>query len=251
MCKRNERIGMRKLNNFGSEMVVIRYNNINDITVEFPEYNYTTKTTWRHFKDGEIRCPYEPRTYGKGYHGEGKYKTKINKKRTKTYNVWRGMLERCYGKAYQEKHPTYRGCEVCDEWLNFQNFAEWYGENYYEVEGQRTDLDKDILVKGNKIYSPETCIFAPQGINVLFIKRTNDRGGYQIGVIEDKKAKTNKYETSVNGMYIGRFSTSHEAFLAYKFNKELLIQSIAQEYKDKIPTKLYEALMNYQVEEND
>lgn len=80
------------------------------------------------------------------------------------------MLNRCCSGKLHKRESTYINCKVCDEWLNFQNFSEWFKNNYYEVEGQRMELDKDILNKGNKIYSPNTCIFVPHNINNLFTK---------------------------------------------------------------------------------
>ena len=99
------------------------------------------------------------KTFGVGVTGQGEYShlvRKINGKHTKVYSVWHDMLGRCYNKKYQEKKPTYIGCTVCEEWHNFQNFAKWYEENYYEVNNEEMALDKDILIKGNKIYSPQT-----------------------------------------------------------------------------------------------
>ena len=79
------------------------------------------------------------------------------------------MLERCYSQKTQEKHTTYKECSVSEEWYNFQNFAEWMDKNYNYETMQKWHLDKDILFKGNKIYSPERCAFVPQEINVLFL----------------------------------------------------------------------------------
>jgi hypothetical protein len=150
--------------------------------------------------------------------------------------------------------PTYKDCSVCDEWLNFQNFAAWYDKNYYEVTGERMDLDKDILVKGNKIYSPDTCAFVPHSINGLFVKNNARRGNLPIGVSYEKKnskfkAKCNNGKKKAIG--IGHFNTSKEAFLAYKEFKENLIKRIAFEYKEKIPSVIFNALLNYEVEETD
>ena len=251
VTKREERLGATKVNNFGSVMIVSEYNTALDIMVYFPKYDSYTHTNWQKFEQGAVHCAYEPRFYGVAYIGEGKYKTSINRKRTKAYDTWRAMIERCYSDLYKHKNPTYKGCKVCDEWLCFQNFAEWFYENYYEVGQEQMNLDKDILVKGNKIYSPSTCIFVPKKINLLFIKRDSCRGDLPVGVVLEKEAVTNPYRATVTGNIIGWFKTPHEAFLSYKLNKELLIQSIAEEYRDKIPNKLYEAMINYKVEEND
>ena len=90
------------------------------------------------------------------------------------------MLERCYDTEHSYKFPTYENCIVCDEWLNYQNFARWFDINYYEIEGEVMCLDKDILFKGNKIYSPKTCIFVPRGINNLFTKNDKCRTNFAI-----------------------------------------------------------------------
>ena len=251
--KKFNRINEVKYNNFGSKMEIIACRGYDDIDVYFEEYNWTFyHNKYDHFKNGSIRCPYEPRFFGIGYIGEGKYVMK----KDKLTNAWTGMLRRCYDEKSRIKNPTYIDCTVCKEWHNFQNFAKWYEENYYEIEGQCMQLDKDILIKGNKIYSPQTCIFVPQRINDLFVKKDVNRGELPIGVtIEQHRYKTS-YRVSCQGsnnkqIYIGCFDTPHYAFLVYKLNKELVIQSIAKEYKNVIPQKLYESLINYQVEIND
>ena len=152
-----DRTGETGINNFGSEIIIIGYRKYSEIDVYFPEYDWTFKNaTYQSFKNGEIKCPYEKRVYGIGYLAEGKYKPKENGKHTKVYKTWKDMLGRCYDTKIQEKYPTYKDCKVDKNWHNFQNFAKWYYDNYYEVEGERMELDKDILFKHNKIYSPET-----------------------------------------------------------------------------------------------
>lgn len=95
--------------------------------------------------------------FGVGRLGQGKYKSSINGINTKSYNTWIAMLARCYDPKSLKKRPTYAGCTVCEEWLNYQNFAEWYVANYFEG----CQLDKDKKVKGNKVYSPDTCELIP------------------------------------------------------------------------------------------
>ena len=95
------------------------------------------------------------------------------KKITEEYNIYHDMLKRCYYPKYQERYPTYKGCKVEDYLLNFQHMGEWIDDNYYEIPGEKMCLDKDILCKGNKMYSRDTCIFVPNRINVLFTKRDN------------------------------------------------------------------------------
>ena len=180
MGRKIDRTGEIGYNNFGSKMIIKEYRNKRDVDVCFPEYDWTSEhAEYKNFKKGGIKCPYEPRTCGVGYLGEGKYKTRENGTNKKEFNIWHHTLRRCYDPKYQEKHPTYKDCKVEDYLLNFQNMHEWIDENYYEIPGEEMCLDKDILCKGNKIYSRDTCIFVPQRINKLFTKSDKARGKIQ------------------------------------------------------------------------
>ena len=235
MSIKRERIGEINYNTFGSKMQIINYLGKDNIDVYFEDYDYISKCRKYHdFKVGNIKCPYEPRFYNKGYMGQGIHNAKDDEK---AYKVWCSMLLRCYDDEFHKKHTTYKDCVVCDEWLNFQNFAKWFYENYYEIDGEVIALDKDILSQNNKIYSPSTCIFVPQRINSIFTKRK--------GV----KSHNNKYEACCCGIYLGIFDNRHDAFLMYKINKELLIQGVANEYKDKVPYRLYNEMIKYNVKE--
>lgn len=259
MGSRINKIGEENINTFGSKMIIFAYRKNYDVDVYFPEYDWMVNNReYREFKNGKIKCPYERKTYGIGYIGEGKYKTKENGKLTKCYNTWHDMLKRCYDEKLHKKRPTYKDCEVCEEWLCFQNFAEWYYNNYYEVEGERMCLDKDILVKHNKIYSKDTCIFVPERINTLFIKCDRSRGEYPIGVFCNKnnkyQAKCSIYDLKNNNIVrksLGVYDTPEKAFEIYKEFKEKHIKEIADHYKDEIPQKLYNVMYNYEVEIND
>lgn len=197
--------------------------------------------------------------YGIGSTGEGEYSSRINGEKTIQYEYWLQMLRRCYSEKYLKKRPTYEDKYVCDEWHNFQNFAKWFDENYYEVENQTMQLDKDILSKGNKIYSPDNCIFVPDRINSLFIKSNATRGKYPIGVSYYKK--TNKFISTCSiynedkmkrvPKHLGYFNTPEEAFYKYKEFKEGYIKEVAEEYKEAIPHKLYKAMCDYLVEIDD
>lgn len=259
MVAKIDRTGEKNINNFGSEMLIVKYRKWDDIDVYFPEYNWIAKNkAYNNFKNANIKCPYEKRYFGIGYLGEGKYKIHDkNGKLTKCYNAWHDMLKRCYDEKFHKNHPTYINCKVAKKWLNFQNFAEWFYENYYEIEGQRMCLDKDILVKGNKIYSPDTCIFVPEKINTLFVKRNNDRGEYPIGVYYNKRDKKFKAQCNVCDLKerkrknLGLYDSSQQAFEVYKQFKENYIKQVADEYKNKIPKKLYDAMYDYKIEIND
>jgi hypothetical protein len=161
----------------------------------------------------------------------------------KYYLTWKNMLMRCYDHKIQAKEPTYIGCTITEEWLTFSNFKKWMETQ--DFEGKQ--LDKDILVQGNKVYSPETCIFVTNDVNNLFIKSDASRGKYKLGV--DFKKHNGKYiaRCSVNGKskYLGCYITEEEAYQVYKIFKTAYIRSIALEQTDE---RLKQAMLNYIVE---
>lgn len=177
-----------------------------------------------------------------------------NVKHLTSYTYWRNMIKRCYcDKAQKKCCSSYTECSVDEEWHNFSNFAKWYDKNYYKINDETMCLDKDILIKGNKIYSSETCVFAPQSINSLFESCFDKKRKNIIGVGYIKKDNIFCSRVRINKGYIwlGRFKTEIEAFNAYKIAKEKYIKEVAYKYKDYIPEKLYNAMYNYKVEITD
>lgn len=249
-----ERIGKTGLNSYGSEMIVDEYVNGDDIWVRFVETGNRVHTSWKHFCKGNVRNVYDRSVFKIGYLGEGKYKSVENGKVSIQYQTWLSIFKRCYSESFQKRQPAYVGCSIAEEWHNFQNFAKWFDENYYEVKGERIELDKDILCKDNKNYSPDTCIFVPKSINTLFIKCDASRGNHPVGVTFHKRDR--KYYASCNNgrrksIHLGRYDSPEEAFQVYRIYKEKIIKQIANEYKEQIPLKLYIAMINYKVEIND
>jgi len=139
-----------------------------------------------------------------------------------TYSRWHSMLRRAYCSKYIGDHPTYSEVFVCTEWLVFSVFAKWCEDNY--VDGY--ELDKDIKVKGNKIYSPETCLFIPNEVNKLFTDRASKRGSLPIGVSFDNETKKYRAHVGSSGKrkHLGRFDNKELASKAYKNgkNKEII-----------------------------
>ena len=252
MAKKIERIGETNYNKYGSKMTIIEYKDVHNLVVEF-ENGYKIKAQYTQFKKGNIISPYDKTIFNIGYLGEGKYKTSIDNEHTLQYLYWSRMMCRCYSSIPKKSHKTYKDCLVCEEWLNFQNFAEWFDKNYYEIDEGRMELDKDILVKGNKIYSPEACIFVPKRINTLFVKCDTNRGEYPIGVNWHKGQErfVSRCQTLEKRISLGYYDTPEEAFEVYKTFKENYIKQVADEYKNQIPKELYDALYRYKVEITD
>jgi hypothetical protein len=176
---------------------------------------------------------------------KGRYKTKGDKYNVKSYAKWRGMLYRCYSKLSVEKQPTYIGCTVCDEWLDFQNFAEWF-HNHYPKDGKIYEIDKDIKVPLNKVYSPEACIFVDDKVNSFVIDSGATRGRYMIGVtLHKKKGKlSSRCRNPITGIRenLGYFSDEIEAHLAWRKRKSELAYELAM-IQDRDEVK--QALLNW------
>ena len=250
--RKEERLGEARVMNCGEIAFIVEYVGYNNITVQFKTTGEIVETTYQCFKNGNVKSRFVPSVYGVGYLG---YENAVdeNGKSLKSYETWKNMLER----SYSGKYPTYKDCYVCPEWHNYSNFKEWFDNNYYEIPNEKMALDKDILYKGNKIYSPDTCVFVPQNINTLFIKSNKARGKYPIGVYFNKNAnkfiaKCNIFYNEKNQRkYLGCFNTIDDAFNAYKEIKESNVKQMADYYKENIPNKLYEAMYNYKVEITD
>ena len=107
------------------------------------------------------------------------------------FSSWQGMLERSYSQRYHALNPTYKDCSVCKLWLRFSEYKKWMEAQDWEGK----DLDKDILVPGNKVYSPLTCCFVSHAVNSLLLDRGRARGDYPQGVYYYKNLK-NLYQWS-------------------------------------------------------
>ena len=244
------RIGLENYNHFGSLMIISDYRNYKDIDIYFPEYDYTRTTTFSDFKKGKPTCPFEPTVFNIGYLGDTGIVTKENGKMTLEYEKWSQMLRRCCCEKEKEKYSTYNNCFVNEEWYCFKNYRDWHIENYYEVPGEIMHLDKDLLIKGNKEYGPNTCCFLPQRINSIFRKTTN---------IQERSDRPGKYRVVYNKMIngkskridLGTFNDRDKAVLIYKEAKEAYIKEVADEYIEYLPTHVYEAMYNWEVDIDD
>ena len=265
MSNKTDRIGETNVSNEGCVMKIVEYNRARDIVVEFQdEHKYRVHTNYGNFKKGNCKNPFYLSVYGYGYLGVDKNgdvpkatEFKNGKwVRTWEYNKWKNMLERCFDNKLKEKYPTYKDVTCCERWLCFANFLEDFAilkNEYNWNEGEKLNLDKDILNKNNKIYSLENCILVPDWVNSLFIKRDARRGDCPIGVSYNKQAKKYQAQCNINGKNtgIGYYSTIEQAFNAYKIAKENEIKRIANECVSKgyitKDSRLYNAMINYQV----
>jgi hypothetical protein len=169
------------------------------------------------------------------------------------YSRWRNMLLRCYSKKFQERRPTYKGCTVCKEWLLFSHFKSWMRTQDWEG----TQLDKDLLVEGNKVYSLETCVFVHTKVNSFTTDGGNGRGEHLIGchlVENDKKflSRCSSPFTKKKG-FLGRFSTELEAHLAWKKQKHIYACQLADsEYvtDERVALALRNKYKNYTILED-
>lgn len=141
----------------------------NDVTIKFLLTGHTKKATKTNIRALTVSDPYYPRVCGVGFIGEGKHKSGLKSKACKKYYTWRGMISRCYEWYKNKRNASYENCTVCSEWLNYQNFADWYEEKY-PLDGKDYHLDKDTKVPGNKVYSPDYCAFIEAGEHLRTVK---------------------------------------------------------------------------------
>lgn len=246
------RLGKRFKNELGQIYEIIRYRNSSDCDIQF-ESDKTIVKNKRYFqieagiKNPNINNTKDPnrKIFNLFFMGFGKYNSVSHKK---YHNVWHSMIRRCYCNKYQLKYPTYIGCLVVEKWYNFQVFAEWCEQNYVED----FVLDKDILIKGNKIYGPDTCCFVPNMINTLF-RNIDKINKYPIGIKFDPRRNTYNANISRWGKsyFLGSSKDLTEAFSFSKLGREDYLKELAEEWKPQLDIKTYNALINWKVEITD
>lgn len=235
---------------------IIDYKNYNNVTVIFYEPFCVVRCNLGSLQKGHVSNPMFPTLLGKGYIGVGRYNSKNC---GRIYTLWRNILRRCYCEDTRRKFPTYAEVTVCPEWLDFQNFAEWcYSQKFFNAKddkGNPYQIDKDILVRGNKVYSPEFCRFVPSSVNNSILTSKSKRGAHPIGVY----FKRGKFFSQITGgcsgkrstIALGSFDTEEEAFQAYKRAKEAYIAEVANKWEGYIDLDVYESLLRWSVNKWD
>lgn len=237
--KKTDRTGEKHITNQGYEVEIIQYNTPTDCIIMFNDkYNTIIKREYAYIKKGMIKNPNHVTIYGIGFMGQGIYNSI---KDSKAFIKWVNILRRC---SSYNTQISYAGVKVNEKWYNFQNFAQWFYQNYNYDYMEKWHIDKDIICKDCRVYSPETCAFVPREINNLFTKREKCRGDLPIGVQKDKFG----YRTFVSGVKLKKslYKTPEEAFSRYKLEKE-----VAEKWRDKIDLRIYQAMMDYEVKITD
>jgi hypothetical protein len=184
--------------------------------------------------------------------GVGEYWDTVDGIRTPEYSTWKSIFYRSYSKAYLENKPTYVGCTVSPEWHCFQDFGVWTsGKIGWGL--QDWQIDKDLLIKGNKVYGPDVCVMLPRKLNMLLVNRANARGSLPIGASKGRKegCYRGSYKDFEGNSHSQGFNSPEEAFMFYKINKERVIQEAAALYRDQLDPRAYGALMAWEISIND
>lgn len=197
--------------------------------------------------------------FGVGFNPGGEFKVKVNGKNTREYRLWDNMMSRCYSEKYHLKYHTYIGVSVAEEWLDFQVFAkdvnEMIGFSSIDEFGKVFNLDKDILTKGNKVYSRETCVFVPQTLNKFFVNNRNNNNKKEkelpIGVSLYKETGKYRSDMAYNGKqkYLGIFTTPELARKVYVDARNQYARELGERYKNKVDPRVIDVLLNYNEEE--
>lgn len=242
-------IGTTYKTNEGYIVEIIEYFSSKNCSIKFENGFIINDVDFCNVRNGGIKNPYHRAVKNVGFIGQGKFKGTTDYKKSLSYQRWVKVIERGHCPKFKAKHPTYKDVTVCEEWHNFQNFAAWFEENYNPEYMQDWDLDKDIICKDCKIYSPETCAFVPKEINSLFKKEEIGRKSkISTGVRLTKSQKYSAYMSKNNKQIrLGTFNTPEEAIDAYKTAKERHVKEIADRWKDLIDLRLYNAMYEYNV----
>lgn len=236
-------VGDTFTSNQGYKIEVLEYRGCYEILVKLngPEITYPTVGSGA-LRAGKVSSPYHPTVHNKGYKGEGKF---VGTKYKKVFSTWSNIISRVG--SSDPKYRAWSDCMLDQNWLNFQNFAEWYtNQPYWE---ENLQVDKDL--SKSKIYSPDTCVLLPPYINKSLNLKKFNRDGLPIGVSIKRKKFAASLSYFGKKKHLGVYSTVEEAFIVYKNAKESYLKELAEKYNDLLSEKAYNLLVNYTVEVTD
>lgn len=236
---------------------VLKYEGWREVTIQFIETGFTTVSELKEVRLGKVKDLMLPSVAGVGYIGVGDYRCRYytsdgKLKNTPEYEVWNGMLKRCYNKEWRDNgnHSTYDDVTVCKEWHCFQTFAKWYNDN--KPDYNDFALDKDLKIIGNREYSPTACTFVPERVNSLFTGSRGDRDLPRgVHFCNNKKVyivQLHRGELTKNGnpkqSYLGAYTDKDLAISIYQKEKIKLVNEVAEEYKSVLHPDVYLNLKN-------
>lgn len=230
----------------GGDVLVLKYEGNAKVTIRFLNTGACRVISTKALVLGTVRDYTLPTVFGVGILGT----RNVNKA---CHTIWSSILRRCYYEPHKKDFPTYIGCVASESFKHYPSFEAWC-EKQKGFGCKGWHLDKDLLVKGNKVYSEDTCCFVPAEINTALVTCRSARGEFPLGV--KWEGKTKKFRADMNKgkhgrIFLGYFNTPDEAFLAYKEAKEGYLKDLATLWKDDLDTKAYEALMQYKIEITD
>ena len=231
-------------NKYG-DFKIIKYISANEVLVKFLKTGTEVWCTKKNAFDGSVKDKYFPTIYGVGYYGNALPKRSCPKTE-RAYNVWIKMISRCYN-VESIQFKDYSDCSVSENFASFEYFSTWY-LSQIGSDKNNWQLDKDLLIKGNRLYSEDTCCLVPPEINTLLTRHTKNSVTCK-GVFYNKKL--GKFSAHLLGKYIGLFNTELEAFYVYKQAKEAYIKEVANKWKDQIDVRLYNSLINWEISFDD
>lgn len=250
-------IGDKFTSKTGEEYVVTKYVCAHKgVTIKFLSTGNSMVCSTKEVKNGQVKNCLQKSVYGIGCFGEGNYDAKVCGKFTPEYQLWIGMMTRVYDPKCFVKHPTYRVVSVCEEWLNFQNFAVWcqdkIGFKAHESNGRAYNLDKDILIPNNLVYGPSACCFLPNHINVALKGRQIKKSAeLPAGVYWHNASNSYVAQVTMDDVqtHLGCFQTIDAARKAYRREKKAYLRRLAERYKGVMCAEAYQALVDINLDE--
>ena len=248
MINKNVNVGDIFTNKYGDYQVISKSNG--KTKVRFIETGFECEFYDVIIRKNQAKDYMMPTVQGVGYYGAPTINDQDPVKLLIT-KVWKGMIDRCYDSSLLKNRPAYRDSTVDQGWKNLQNFKDWFiaqiDSGYYQ---DGWELDKDLIVQGNKVYSSERCVFLPGRLNQLQQVKKESENNWLPGVNFDKSRVKFKSEVNFDGVRYGlpRRDTELESFMDYKQLKEKLVREDAENWKGIIHPKAYEALKNYSLD---
>jgi len=242
----NFKEGTRFKSKKGDWCTVVYYNNFSNICVVFDGYEDKTKLVrGDHLRSGGFKNNYKPLIYGVGYLGEGHLPSDSAFMKM-VYATWKNMLARGYDSDTKAKQPTYEDVKVCEDWHCFNTFAEWM--NSHKFKGLGYHLDKDLIIRGNSMYSSKNCTLLPQTLNLVITMKASNGKETPLGVYKSGKSFYTKMNIGGKGIKnLGRYKTPEEAHEVYVKAKERYIKNLALEWANRIEWRAFVSLMNWEV----